>query len=170
MRVSQCNCVRAHSSAVTSIIHFSVSLLLLLAPVCLFAQANLGRISGTVRDQSGGAVVGVAVSVVDADRGAERNAPAQSPDRPRRCPYRSRSTQGVLRRKEGACRGSPEGTRRGAVRRRETRPITQVNALSKPVLFLKNGFLPPADEHPQPQTARAAATLQKPGFWEETGF
>jgi hypothetical protein len=39
----------------------------------LFAQTNLARLSGAVRDQTGGAMVGVAVSVTDADRGLERS-------------------------------------------------------------------------------------------------
>jgi hypothetical protein len=50
------------------------SLLLLLAFSPLLAQTNLGRITGAVRDQSGGAIVGVTVSVTDADRGFERSA------------------------------------------------------------------------------------------------
>ena len=38
----------------------------------LQAQTNLGRITGAVRDPTGGAMVGVTVSVTDADRGLER--------------------------------------------------------------------------------------------------
>jgi len=38
----------------------------------LLSQGNLARISGEVHDQSGGAMPGVAVSVIDADRGLER--------------------------------------------------------------------------------------------------
>ena len=38
------------------------------------AQVNLGRISGALRDQSGGAIKGATVSVTDADRGVERTA------------------------------------------------------------------------------------------------
>src|SRR5579871_6623399 len=49
-------------------------LLLLLGSTSLFSQTNLGRITGSVRDQSGGAMVGVMVSVTDADRGLERSA------------------------------------------------------------------------------------------------
>ena len=45
---------------------------LFLAAVPLFSQANLGRLSGTVRDQSGGLVVGATVSVVDVERGITR--------------------------------------------------------------------------------------------------
>jgi hypothetical protein len=44
-----------------------------LIPGLVFGQANLGRISGNVRDQLGGAIVGAAVSVIDADRGPERD-------------------------------------------------------------------------------------------------
>jgi hypothetical protein len=50
-----------------------ISLLLLSATASLLAQANLGRISGTVHDQTGGAVIGATVSVIDANRGAERS-------------------------------------------------------------------------------------------------
>jgi hypothetical protein len=42
-------------------------------PGLVFGQANLGRLSGTVRDQLGGAIVGASVSVIDADRGPERD-------------------------------------------------------------------------------------------------
>ena len=48
------------------------ALSLLLVTVPLFSQTNLGRITGAVRDQTGGAMVGVSVSVTDADRGLER--------------------------------------------------------------------------------------------------
>jgi hypothetical protein len=48
------------------------SLILVASP--LFAQANLGRVLGAVRDQSGGAVPGVTVSIIDVDRGPERTA------------------------------------------------------------------------------------------------
>src|SRR5580658_9498880 len=37
-----------------------------------YAQSNLGRIFGAVTDQSGGAIVGAAVSVIDVDRGITR--------------------------------------------------------------------------------------------------
>src|SRR6516225_7408376 len=50
------------------------SLLLFVAfPSSLFAQTNLARLSGAVRDQTGGAMVGVTVSVTDVDRGLERS-------------------------------------------------------------------------------------------------
>src|SRR5215469_5619718 len=49
------------------------ALALLLTAASLLGQANLARISGTVRDQSGGSVAGATVSITDADRGAERN-------------------------------------------------------------------------------------------------
>jgi Carboxypeptidase regulatory-like domain len=51
-----------------------LSLVFVLASAPLFSQTNLGRITGSVRDQSGGAMVGVSVSVTDADRGLERSA------------------------------------------------------------------------------------------------
>src|SRR5580704_1206511 len=50
----------------------AVSLGLLLLCLPSFAQSNLGRIFGAVTDQSGGAVVGAAVSVIDVARGIAR--------------------------------------------------------------------------------------------------
>lgn len=52
---------------------FSYACIPLLASFSLHAQANLGRILGSVRDNAGGAIVGAAVSVIDADRGLERS-------------------------------------------------------------------------------------------------
>jgi len=46
---------------------------LILASAPIFAQANLGSVRGTVRDETGGAVVGAAVSVIDVERGLTRN-------------------------------------------------------------------------------------------------
>ena len=45
--------------------------ILSLTPGLVWGQANLGRLSGNVRDQLGGAIVGATVSVIDADRGPE---------------------------------------------------------------------------------------------------
>jgi hypothetical protein len=45
---------------------------LFLASMPLFSQVNLGRVWGSVRDQSGGAVVGASVSVIDVERGVTR--------------------------------------------------------------------------------------------------
>ncbi len=50
----------------------AAGILLLFASGPLLAQANLGRILGTVRDQSGAPVPGVTVTIVDIDRGLER--------------------------------------------------------------------------------------------------
>ena len=47
-------------------------LLLLLASLALLSQANLGRILGTARDQTGAPVPGVTVTIIDVDRGVER--------------------------------------------------------------------------------------------------
>src|SRR5580698_10028988 len=49
-----------------------VCLGLLLFSLPSFAQSNLGRIFGAITDQSGGAVVGAAVSVIDVARGIAR--------------------------------------------------------------------------------------------------
>ena len=46
--------------------------LLLLACVSAFSQANLGRITGTITDQTGGAMAGVTVTVTDTERGVTR--------------------------------------------------------------------------------------------------
>jgi hypothetical protein len=55
----------------TSVI--SAGVILCLMPGVVFGQANLGRLSGNVRDQLGGAIVGASVSLIDADRGPERD-------------------------------------------------------------------------------------------------
>ncbi len=47
-------------------------LLLLLASALLLSQGNLGRIQGTVTDQTGAPVPGVTVTIIDVDRGVER--------------------------------------------------------------------------------------------------
>src|ERR1700674_1935424 len=48
-----------------------VCVLALAAP--MFSQTSNGRISGTVKDQTGGAIVGAAVTVTDTARGLTRN-------------------------------------------------------------------------------------------------
>src|SRR5665213_2041501 len=48
---------------------FSASLVLLLSSASVFAQLNLGRILGTVYDQTGAVVPGATVTVLDVDRG-----------------------------------------------------------------------------------------------------
>jgi hypothetical protein len=52
------------------LLSLSFGLLLLALPT--FAQSNLGRIFGAVTDQSGGAIAGATVSVIDVDRGITR--------------------------------------------------------------------------------------------------
>jgi hypothetical protein len=61
-----------HSSFQKTFPILAVSLGLLLLCLPAFAQSNLGRIFGAVTDQSGGAVVGATVSVIDVDRGITR--------------------------------------------------------------------------------------------------
>ncbi len=56
----------------------AAGLLLLLASAALLAQANLGRILGTVRDQTGAPVPGVTVTIIDVDRGVERTVTTDS--------------------------------------------------------------------------------------------
>src|SRR3954468_1649985 len=48
-----------------------VALLSLSAPI--FSQTSTGRISGFVKDQTGGSIVGAAVTVTDVARGLTRN-------------------------------------------------------------------------------------------------
>ncbi len=50
----------------------SASLFLVLACAPLFAQANLGRILGSVRDSSGAPIPSATVTITDVDRGLDR--------------------------------------------------------------------------------------------------
>lgn len=50
----------------------TVALVVLLACVSAFSQANLGRILGSITDQTGGAMSGVTVTVTDTERGVSR--------------------------------------------------------------------------------------------------
>jgi hypothetical protein len=70
-RGNTCIALSLSARIFTSVI--SAGVILSLAPALLFGQANLGRLSGNVRDQLGGAIVGASVSVIDADRGPERD-------------------------------------------------------------------------------------------------
>ena len=67
------NCILSGLSARMFTSAVSAGIMLGIVPSVLFGQANLGRLSGNVRDQLGGAIVGAAVSVIDADRGPERD-------------------------------------------------------------------------------------------------
>src|ERR1051326_172941 len=49
-----------------------IGLVLLLFCVPAFSQVNLGRISGNVTDETGGAVAGAKVTITDQDRGTIR--------------------------------------------------------------------------------------------------
>ena len=51
---------------------FGLGLFLLLFCQSAFSQSNLGRISGSITDQSGGAIANAAVTVTDVDRGLAR--------------------------------------------------------------------------------------------------
>src|SRR5580704_8367892 len=68
------NPARLKSACLCKVFHlFAVTLgLLFLFSSPSFAQSNLGRIFGAITDQSGGAVVGASVSVIDVDRGITR--------------------------------------------------------------------------------------------------
>jgi hypothetical protein len=60
------------ASAKKALFLFSVGLAVILFSVPASAQLNYGRVYGSVTDQSGGAMVGVTVSVIDVDRGITR--------------------------------------------------------------------------------------------------
>ena len=49
-----------------------VSILLLLASASLFAQANVGRIFGSISDPSTAFIPGATVTITDVDRGTSR--------------------------------------------------------------------------------------------------
>src|SRR5271154_6348810 len=55
---------------ISGLLSLAVALLLFCAP--MFAQSNLGRVFGAVTDQSGGAVAGASVTVIDTARGINR--------------------------------------------------------------------------------------------------
>jgi hypothetical protein len=55
------------------VVSFLIVGLSLLGSAPLFSQGSTGRITGTVTDQSGGAVAGAAVSITDTERGTARN-------------------------------------------------------------------------------------------------
>src|ERR1700688_5003850 len=51
---------------------FAATVLFLSSCLALYSQANLGRILGTIIDQSGGVMAGATVTVTDVDRGIAR--------------------------------------------------------------------------------------------------
>src|SRR3989442_2324168 len=61
---------RSHERALT-FLAVSVAILLWCAPI--FSQTANGRISGTVKDQSGALIPGAAVTITDVARGVARN-------------------------------------------------------------------------------------------------
>src|SRR6516162_2072342 len=56
-----------------SVYLLALALSVLLFSVSLLAQANFGRIFGTVTDQTGAVLAGAAVTVIDTERGVARN-------------------------------------------------------------------------------------------------
>ncbi len=73
MHFSQVIDKRLRSSCPKQVLRLvAVILTLSLLSVPSFAQGNLGRIFGTVTDQTGGAVAGATVTVIDVDRGISR--------------------------------------------------------------------------------------------------
>ena len=50
----------------------AICLSVLLLSVSAFSQANSGRILGTITDQTGGAIAGATVTVMDVERGVNR--------------------------------------------------------------------------------------------------
>jgi len=73
MSTAFCVCLAGWQRTRRVVFTLGASLLLLAFSLSLFAQANLARLTGAVHDQTGGAMVGVAISVTDADRGLERS-------------------------------------------------------------------------------------------------
>ena len=55
-------------------IQLFLALLLVLAPVCVFAQSSNGSISGVVTDDTGAILPGVTVTATNAGTGANRTA------------------------------------------------------------------------------------------------
>ena len=78
MSVAFCIRVTGWLGTKRAAVALGAGLSLFLASGPLFPQTNLGRITGSVRDQTGGAMVGVTVSVTDADRGLERTTTTDS--------------------------------------------------------------------------------------------
>ena len=73
MLSSQINGLRDGRLSKTSVFSIlGVALLLLLTSVPLFSQGSEGRISGTVTDQSGAAIPGAKVTVIDVQRNDAR--------------------------------------------------------------------------------------------------
>ena len=60
------------ANAARAIWMLCLSLGVLLVSVPLFSQGNLGRITGTITDQSGGVIAGATVTVKDVERGVSR--------------------------------------------------------------------------------------------------
>src|SRR5216683_1944422 len=62
--------VRANVKRAMQLLCLSIGLFLVCVP--LFAQGNLGRLTGTITDQSGGVIAGATVTVKDVERGVSR--------------------------------------------------------------------------------------------------
>ena len=65
--------MKSQSGLTRAMCVLGVTLMMLLVRVPLFSQTSTGRILGVVKDQSGGIVVGAAVTVTDVARGVARN-------------------------------------------------------------------------------------------------
>jgi hypothetical protein len=62
--------VRDHASSSVQAIALAIAVCLVSVPV--FSQGNLGRLTGTITDQSGGVIAGATVTVKDVERGVSR--------------------------------------------------------------------------------------------------
>jgi hypothetical protein len=62
--------LRVHAKRAIQALCLSMGALLVCVP--LFSQGNLGRLTGTITDQSGGVVAGATVTVKDVERGVSR--------------------------------------------------------------------------------------------------
>ena len=71
VRIELCKLLRARAARAMQALCLSGALFLLCVP--LFSQGNQGRITGTITDQTGGAISGAAVTVKDVQRGISRD-------------------------------------------------------------------------------------------------
>src|SRR5437016_2156965 len=72
MRCSVSNCANSHSCLNRFLGAFVLSLVVLLACSPAFSQGNAGRITGAITDQTGGAMSGATVTVIDTQRNTTR--------------------------------------------------------------------------------------------------
>src|SRR2546426_2926885 len=95
---------------------FNAILVVLLFSIGLFAQANFGRILGTVTDQTGAVLPGASISVIDTQRGLARSLTTDEAGQDNAPPLISRTYTGrgqfpslkTLAREDGVLEGGKE--------------------------------------------------------------